>query len=300
MHLDNVQLADVLENLHDGLYFTDTHRVITFWNHAAERITGYTAAEVLGRSCAANILVHVDTDGRSLCRGLCPLAMTMADSVGREAEVFLRHKDGHRVPVLVRTGPLKDRQGQVVGGIELFTDLSNILANNSRVRELEQLALLDNLTQLANRTYLLREIEARFEEMRRYGIPFGLLFMDIDFFKRFNDTYGHDVGDAVLKLVANTFVANSRAFDVYGRWGGEEFVGVIRSIDAEDLVVLGNRMRVLVNQSFLMHDEARLGVSISLGATVAHPDDTAESLIKRADQLLYQSKKEGRNRLTLG
>ena len=300
MHLDNVQLADVLENLHDGLYCTDTHRVITFWNHAAERITGYPAAEVLGRSCAANILVHVDTDGRSLCRGLCPLAMTMADCVGREAEVFLRHRDGHRVPVLVRTGPLKDRAGQVVGGVELFTDLSNILANNSRVRELEQLVLLDNLTQLANRTYLLREIEARFEEMRRYGIPFGLLFMDIDFFKRFNDTYGHDVGDAVLKLVANTFVANSRAFDVYGRWGGEEFVGVIRSIDAEDLVVLGNRMRVLVNQSFLMHDEARLGVSISLGATVAHPDDTAESLIKRADQLLYQSKKEGRNRLTLG
>ena len=300
MHLDNVQLADVLENLHDGLYFTDTHRVITFWNHAAERITGYTAAEVLGRSCAANILVHVDTDGRSLCGGLCPLAMAMADSVGREAEVFLRHKDGHRVPVLVRTGPLKDRQGQVVGGIELFTDLSNILANNSRVRELEQLALLDNLTQLANRTYLLREIEARFEEMRRYGIPFGLLFMDIDFFKRFNDTYGHDVGDEVLKLVANTFVANSRAFDVYGRWGGEEFVGVIRSIDAEDLAALGNRMRVLVNQSFLMHDEARLGVSISLGATVAKPDDTAESLIKRADHLLYQSKNEGRNRLTLG
>ena len=300
MHLDNVQLADVLENLHDGLYCTDTHRVITFWNHAAERITGYTAAEVLGRSCAANILVHVDTDGRSLCGGLCPLAMAMADSVGREAEVFLRHKDGHRVPVLVRTGPLKDRAGQVVGGIELFTDLSNILANNSRVRELEQLALLDNLTQLANRTYLLREIEARFEEMRRYGIPFGLLFMDIDFFKRFNDTYGHDVGDEVLKLVASTFVANSRAFDVYGRWGGEEFVGVIRSIDAEDLAALGNRMRVLVNQSFLMHDEARLGVSISLGATVAHPDDTAESLIKRADHLLYQSKKEGRNRLTLG
>ena len=300
MHLDNVQLADVLENLHDGLYCTDTHRVITFWNHAAERITGYPAAEVLGRSCAANILVHVDTDGRSLCRGLCPLAMTMADCVGREAEVFLRHRDGHRVPVLVRTGPLKDRAGQVVGGVELFTDLSNILANNSRVRELEQLALLDNLTQLANRTYLLRELEARFEEMRRYGIPFGLLFMDIDFFKRFNDTYGHDVGDEVLKLVASTFTANSRPFDVYGRWGGEEFVGVIRSIDAEDLVVLGNRMRVLVNQSFLMHDEARLGVSISLGATVAHRDDTAESLIKRADHLLYQSKNEGRNRLTLG
>lgn len=300
MHLDNVQLADVLENLHDGLYFTDTDRVITFWNRAAERITGYTAAEVLGRSCAANILVHVDTDGRSLCRGLCPLAMTMADCVGREAEAFLRHRDGHRVPVLVRTGPLKDRQGQVVGGIELFTDLSNILANNSRVRELEQLALLDNLTQLANRTYLLREIEARFEEMRRYDIPFGLLFMDIDFFKRFNDTYGHDVGDEVLRLVAGTFVANSRPFDVYGRWGGEEFVGVIRSIDAEDLAALGNRMRVLVNQSFLMHDEARLGVSISLGATVAHLDDTAASLIKRADHLLYQSKKEGRNRLTLG
>jgi len=300
MHLDNVQLADVLENLHDGLYFTDTGRVITFWNHAAERITGYTAAEVLGRSCAANILVHVDTDGRSLCRGLCPLAKTMADCVGREAEVFLRHKDGHRVPVLVRTGPLKDRQGQVVGGIELFTDLSNILANNSRIRELEQLALLDNLTQLANRTYLQREIEVRFEEMRRYGVPFGLLFIDIDHFKRFNDTYGHDVGDEVLKLVANTFTASSRPFDVYGRWGGEEFVGVIRNIGGKDLAAQGNRMRVLVNQSFLMHEDARLSVSLSLGATVAQVDDTLDSLIKRADTLLYQSKKEGRNRLTLG
>ena len=74
----------------------------------------------------------------------------------------------------------------------------------------------------------------------------------------------------------------------------------MEDLSAEGLAALGNRMRVLVNQSFLMHDEARLGVSISLGATVAKPDDTAESLIKRADQLLYRSKKEGRNRLTLG
>ncbi len=150
------------------------------------------------------------------------------------------------------------------------------------------MALLDTLTQLANRAYLQREIEAwlRGDAALRHSL--GLLFMDIDFFKRFNDTYGHDVGD-VLKLVANT---SPPTCALTCTPLGEEFVGVIRSIDAEDLVVLGNRMRVLVNQS----SDARRGApgrpELPWAKTVAKPDDTAESLIKRADQLLYRSKKE--------
>ena len=300
MNLDKDSYARIIDSLHDGLYFVDANRTITYWNKAAERISGFSAAEVIGKSCADKILTHVDHAGTCLCVGLCPLAATIADGVDREAEVFLHHKDGHRVPVLVRVSLLKDPLGKVIGGIELFTDLSNIQANALKVQELEKLALLDNLTQLANRNYIERELQSRFEEHRRMKIPFGILFIDIDHFKRVNDTYGHDVGDEVLRFVARTFSTNSRPFDLYGRWGGEEFLGIIRNIGADDLEHLGNRLRLLIEHAYILHEGEKLQITVSIGATSVTDDDGTESLIKRADGLLYESKRLGRNRLSLG
>jgi diguanylate cyclase (GGDEF)-like protein/PAS domain S-box-containing protein len=300
MNLDKDSYARIIDSLHDGLYFVDTNRIITYWNKAAERITGFTAAEVVGKSCANKILTHVDGAGTCLCTGLCPLAATIADGMDREAQVFLHHKGGHRVPVLVRVGLLKDPDGKVIGGIELFTDISNIQANTLRLQELEKLALLDNLTQLANRNYIERELRGRFEEHRRLKLPFGILFIDIDHFKRVNDTYGHDVGDEVLRFVARTFSANSRPFDLYGRWGGEEFLGIIRNINADDLAQLGNRLRVLIEHAYILHEGEKLQITVSIGATSVTDDDGTESLIKRADGLLYESKRLGRNRLSQG
>jgi len=300
MQVDKDSYARIIENLHDGLYFVDTNRVITYWNKGAERITGFSSAEVVGRRCSDNVLTHVDSEGNCLCLGRCQLEATIADGQDRESEVYLHHKDGHRVPVFVRVSTLKDSFGNVIGGIELFTDISSILVHNERLQELEKLALLDNLTQLANRHYLERELHARFEELKRVKVPFGILFIDIDHFKNFNDTYGHDIGDQVLKFVATTFVTNSRPFDLYGRWGGEEFVGIIRNIGPEELVHLGNRIRVLVEHSYLVHAEKKLSVKISLGATMGRETDTIDSLTKRADTQLYESKKQGRNRLTFG
>ena len=122
-------------------------------------------------TCRADlVLTGVTFRTRCLCQGLCSLAMAMADSVAREAEVSLGHQDGHRLPVLVRIGALKHRQGRVMGDIELFTNLGNILANSCGIKQLEQPALLDNLTQLATRSYLQRGIEARFEEMWGDGV----------------------------------------------------------------------------------------------------------------------------------
>ncbi|MBU1566058.1 MAG: sensor domain-containing diguanylate cyclase [Proteobacteria bacterium] len=300
MNLDKDSCDRIIDNLNDGLYFVDTNRVITYWNKAAERITGFTAAEVVGKSCADRILTHIDSEGKCLCTGLCPLAATIADGANREAEIFLHHKDGHRVPVLVRISLLRDQDGKVIGGVELFTDLSNIRANTLRIQELEKLALLDNLTQLANRNYIERALRSGFLEHKRMKIPFGLFFIDIDHFKKVNDTYGHDGGDEVLRFVAQTLSANSRPFDLYGRWGGEEFLGIIRNINADDLVQLGDRLRVLIEHAYIYHDGIKLQATVSIGATLVKEGDTAKSLIKRADSLLYESKRGGRNRLTFG
>lgn len=290
----------IIENLHDGLYFVDTDRKIIYWNKAAERISGYSAAEVIGRSCSDNILTHVDGEGNQLCMGMCPLAESISDGKPREMEIYLHHKDGHRVPVFVRVSTMTNGSGKIIGGIELFSDISSREANSLRVRELEKLAMLDSLTQLANRNFIEKELQNRFEEKKRFKVTFGILFMDVDFFKSFNDRYGHDVGDRVLKFVANAFIASSRSFDLYGRWGGEEFIGIIRNINIKDLESLGNRLRILIENSYIIHEDMRLNVTISIGATVVQDQDTVESLMKRADELLYKSKASGRNCLTAG
>ncbi len=300
MSLEKGSYERIIENLYDGLYFVNLDGIITYWNKAAEAISGFTASEVVGRSCSDNIITHVDGDGNKLCNGMCPLQTTIDDGKSREAELYIHHKDGHRIPVSVRVSTLTDSDDNIVGGIELFTDISNQAVNELRVKELEKLALLDSLTQLANRNYIEREIQSRLDEKKRLNVPFGIFFIDIDNFKKFNDTYGHAVGDDVLKFIAKTFTVNSRPFDLYGRWGGEEFIGIIRNIKDLDLEALGNRLLLLVENSYIMHENEKLNVTISIGATLVKEEDTIFSLVKRADTLLYKSKKTGKNCLTYG
>jgi diguanylate cyclase (GGDEF)-like protein/PAS domain S-box-containing protein len=300
MNIDNDLFKRVVENLHDGLYIVDREKKIRYWNSAAERISGFKAGEVIGSLCSDNILTHVDSAGKQLCFGGCPLEKSINDGKPQEADVYMHHKDGHRVPVSVRVSCLTDKEGNIIGGIELFTDISNQKANTLRIKELEKLALVDPLTRVANRAYMQRAIQIRLEEKKRLKVPFGIFFIDIDLFKNINDTYGHDVGDKVLKYISRTIAINSRPFDVYGRWGGEEFVGIIRNISVEDLEAFGNRLRMLIESSYISHERHKLQVTVSIGATMVNDEDTVETLIKRADTLMYESKKTGRNRLTLG
>jgi len=300
MILDLVSYGRLVDNLFDGLYVVDKDRIIRYWNKAAERISGFTATEVVGKSCSGNILAHVDCDGNCLCMGQCPLAKTIEDGEYRESEIYLHHKNGHRTPVSVRLSTLTDDNGTIIGGVELFSDISSLKNKELRVKELEEMALLDNLTRLANRHYIVKDFRACFEEKKYLGVTFGILFMDIDHFKKFNDTHGHDIGDQVLKFVADTLITNARPFDVIGRWGGEEFIGIIRNVTAQQLEELGDRLRILVESSFVQTETGTLHVTISIGATVASDDDDMDAIIKRADRLMYESKRSGRNRLTLG
>jgi diguanylate cyclase (GGDEF)-like protein/PAS domain S-box-containing protein len=291
---------EILNNLFDGLYFVDRERRITFWNKTAERLTGYEAKQVVGRRCADNILVHVDDKGNNLCEGMCPLARTLEDGESREADVFLHHRNGHRMPVAIRIAPLRGANGQITGAVEVFNDNSRRLAEVQELDRLKELALVDPVTELRNRHFMELSLLTILKEVNRYNWPMGLLFVDIDRFKRINDTYGHEAGDQILKAVAQTLVQSVRAFDIVGRWGGEEFVVVIRNITEKNLAKLAEKLRALVGKSFVTLAASQIGVTISIGATTLAPDDSVESAIGRADELMYRSKTNGRNRVTLG
>jgi diguanylate cyclase (GGDEF)-like protein len=223
----------------------------------------------------------------------------MADGASHEAEVYLHHKQGHRLPVWVRTTPLLDAEGGFAGAVEMFTEISSRLALSQQVEELKKLALIDPLTGLSNRRHMEAQLHSRLEELRRSGIGFGLLFIDIDHFKQVNDRHGHDAGDKVLTTVANTLSHSVRPFDLVGRWGGEEFVGVFPHTQAPDLRRIADRLRVLVAHSPANTDAGPLAVTVSIGGAVAAIDEPPAALLKRVDNLMYQGKMSGRNRITV-
>lgn len=289
---------EILDNLYDGVYFVDRDRRITYWNKGAQRITGYRAEEVVGRRCADNVLTHVDAGGNLLCDGCCPVSDTLKDGKYRSADVFLLHSDGHRIPISVRVAPIRDDKGSIIGAVEIFTDNTQHAAAIERVQEFERLAYIDQLTGVANRRYAEISLSARHEELQRYGWPFGIAFIDIDRFKDINDRHGHQVGDEVLKMVAKTLANSVRAFDVIGRWGGEEFIAILANIDIEELKASANRFRALIEKSRLP-GPPHVKVTVSIGATLARPEETPTELVARADRLMYRSKDLGRNCVTV-
>jgi diguanylate cyclase (GGDEF)-like protein/PAS domain S-box-containing protein len=292
-------MKDLLDAVSDGVYIVDSDRKVVFWNAAAERITGFTSGDVLGKRCADNILIHVDESGRSLCSGCCPLSNTLDDSEPRRARVFLHHRDGHRVAVDIQTLSLFLEDGTKVG-VEIFGESGSAKSLRNEIDELRRLSLADPLTGLPNRRQMEAVLSASMAAMKRNGIPFGVLFVDIDNFKAANDRYGHAAGDRVLSTIARTLVASVRPFDVVGRWGGEEFLGVFPMLSARNLVEIAERLRHLVEATTTMYEGTLIPVTVSIGATAASLEDSENSVVDRADALMYKSKQLGRNRVTSG
>ena len=142
-------------------------------------------------------------------------------------------------------------------------------------------------------------LRSRLDELKRYGWPCGVLFADIDNFKDINDRYGHTTGDNILKMVAQTLASSLRSYDVLGRYGGEEFIAIIANVTREKLYSFANRLCLLVEQSSLKTESGKISVTVSIGATLAKISDTVDTVVKRADQLMYYSKTAGRNRVTM-
>ncbi len=140
-------------------------------------------------------------------------------------------------------------------------------------------------------------LSSRLDELRRYGWPFGLLFIDIDNFKDVNDSHGHEVGDKALRVVAMTLLKSLRPFDFLGRWAGDEFLALIVNVGRDDLATVAERARMLVENSLVEGPARGLRVTVSVGAALAHSDDTVDQLVARSDALMYEGKLAGRNRV---
>jgi len=290
----------IVDNMREGVYITDREKIISFWSKGAEAITGYRSNDVLGSSCQCNILAHIDNEGRKLCDHDCPLTASIRGGKTVEVEAYLHHKKGHRLPVHIRTAPVLDNTENIIGACEIFADISSKITVEKKLTELKKLAMIDPLTELANRRYIDHSLAKRMEEAQTSDMKVGIIFYDIDHFKKINDNYGHHIGDKVIKMVANTLLKSSRSLDVVGRWGGEEMIEIIPNVTEEYFQMIAERNRMLVENSDLQIASDDLKVTVSVGATIIRKDDSLDSFLERADKLMYKSKKEGRNRVSFG
>jgi diguanylate cyclase (GGDEF)-like protein/PAS domain S-box-containing protein len=285
---------ELCQNLYDGVYFVDRTRRILFWNRSAEALSGYAAEEVVGSYCSAEILRHCDATGCELCHDACPLQETIDTGQPRCARVFLRHKDGRRVAVDVHVMPLRDSQGQIVGGVEVFRDASSAIALEDAYNRVRELAHKDALTGVANRRCLDSLLSDLLATFTRTGLHFSAILCDLDYFKRVNDRWGHPAGDAILQSFAGCLHAGARRNDLVGRYGGEEFMVLMPGSRLEGAEKLANRFR-----STLAHcaQHALEGgrVTASFGVTEVVPGDTTDSLVSRVDRALYEAKRLGRD-----
>lgn len=189
--------------------------------------------------------------------------------------------------------------GEMAGTVREHTQhLESVV--RERTEKLERLAHIDLLTDIYNRRGFLHAVEVERNRARRSGAGLGLIMIDLDLFKQINDRYGHRAGDAVLVEVARRMGGSLRAYDVIGRWGGDEFIMLVEAGDPEMLRRIAEKVRQAVGGTPIrLEDRAELPVTISVGACLLHADMSIEAITAEADNALYEAKKSGRNRVAL-
>jgi len=293
--MDLKMYRNMLDSLNEGIYFVDSQRKIIFWNKGAEIITGFSSSEVTGTFCYDNILNHVDSMGNKLCNDGCPLHETIKDKKDRCANVYLHHKFGHRVPVQVKTMPLYDGMDSFIGSIEIFIDENKAFGSDMTKDELQVIAYTDSLSEIPNRRYAQLQLKKLRLELEESNSIYSIAMIDIDFFKKVNDKYGHDIGDEIIKVVAKTLRSSIRATDIASRWGGEEFLIIFPGLKKESLFKTLDKIRMLVENSIYRSSSFELGVTVSIGGATASLDKSNELILKESDFNLYRAKENGRN-----
>ena len=294
----SLELKQILDNSITGVYIADRERRIVYWNESAKRISGRSREEMVGKYCFESGLDHIDLEGHQLCTSLCPYLKTYQDGQERSEKVFLRHKNGRRVLIETRFIPVFAENHQLEFVMEEFCEVGSQHIDDQMVRQLSNVAHHDQLTGIANRRFLDDALAYRIILRKKMNKQFGVLFMDVDNFSKFNNTYGHEAGDLVLKKLTHILTSINRKNDVFGRWGGEEFLGIYPIQDPSNIRTIAEKCLNAIRSMDVEFEGLHLSVTASIGITCIRENDTPESVTQRADALMYKSKQNGKDRYT--
>jgi len=290
----------LINNLNDAVYLQDQNLLILLVNAAYNNLSGYSQSELIGNQCPKNILIPISEKQLVPCYKDCPVQKTLKSGNVQHIKAYIRHKEGYFIPVMMKVIPIKEKDGKIIGTVEIFAETSPKVSLPQSPRDLGRMQLLDPLTKLGNKHYIEMFINSRLNEKKKYNLPFGVLLIDIDNIHSIIDNYGSVVSDKMLRMISQTLVNNIRFFEMVGRWSSEKFAVILINVNTTKLDLIANKLRLLVEQSNIRHYDKLLKTTISIRATLAHSTDSTKAIMNRLKKLADQNKKTGKNRVIIG
>jgi len=281
------QAAQVFEHSKEGILVTDASQKIISVNKSFTEITGFTPEDAIGQN------PRILASGRHDAAFFKQVWKVLTKTGSWQGELWNRRKSGEIYPESLTIISVKADDGAVLNYIGIFGDISERKLAEERI---QQLAHYDVLTGLPNRVLFSDRLEQSIINAQRNQSKVALLFLDLDRFKQINDTLGHDIGDELLKMVAQRLMNCVREQDTLSRQGGDEFIAILPDADITGAELVAAKMLNAIIQPYMINKH-ELRISSSIGIAV-YPDQAqdAESLIKYADVAMYQAKDNGRNR----
>jgi diguanylate cyclase (GGDEF)-like protein/PAS domain S-box-containing protein len=281
-------LRSITNAAQDAVIMIDHAGLITYWNPAAESMFGYTETDIAGKN--VHDLIVPERYRERAHTGVSHFARSgEGPALGRTTTLQAKHRNGQEFPVDISLSAIHLRgQWNAVGIVRNATE------RVQTEERLKQLATTDTLTGICNRRRFDEVLASEIERAARFSSPLSLMLFDIDYFKRINDTFGHQVGDRVLIQLALLIDNAIRTTDLFARWGGEEFVILLPNCGLDTGRVLAEKLRMLVERQAF----AEAGhVTCSFGVAEYAAGDGVDGLMKKVDACLYQAKASGRNRV---
>ena len=299
-----LEFDQIFNAVGDPLWVVDKEYTVLRINNAFVSLLGLDNKNVaIGKKC-------YDLRPSDLCLTQeCPLQRIARGERRIELDFELEDGQGRKVPYWITATPLRGLARETIGAVIHYKDIKDRKraekALKNANRQLEKLAAIDGLTQLANRRTFDATLQKEWSRMRREQQPLSVILSDIDFFKGYNDRYGHQTGDECLQAVAECIKdCLQRPGDLAARYGGEEFVAILPNTPSDGALYVAETMRKAVFAMDRPHADSKIAdvVTLSLGiATIIPPPEggDAKNLVAAADAALYQSKADGRNRVTV-
>ncbi len=289
MEARNNLLVAALEAAANSIMITDKSATITWVNSAFTRLTGYSVEEAVGHS-PTNLL----SSGLQDKSFYDTMWTDILQGNHWRGELINKHKNGRLYYEELSIAPVKNRMGEITHFIGIKDDISE---RKQLEEQLQKLANTDPLTELYNRRVFLEQLAQEIARLARFeSQSAALLMIDLDYFKRINDTYGHSTGDQVLRQFAKIVRQTSRTIDLAARLGGEEFAILLPGATQIEAMAMAERLRKLVADALIFHEKGSVHITISIGAAALSANDVdGDAVLKHADAALYEAKEAGRN-----
>lgn len=285
----------------DGIYITDAEARYLAWNPGAEKITGYHKAEVMGKTCC-QIFDITGNQKENVKQSECTTLRAIHEKRTLSTDLSFNHNSHRKITIKLSVIPIFDDYDNLIGAMGIFSDIS---AQAKKEEILEIQANIDILTELHNRRSFDRTLPIEYTRATRYKRPLTALFIDIDDFKDYNDTYGHQEGDVVLKKLAHVLQDHVRIPDYIFRYGGEEFVVLLPETTEKEAIKVAGRIRTIFSEVIFKPEKCAkkkcdiktLQKTISIGVAKHNLETSAHEFINHADKAMYYAKQHGKNRV---